>query len=212
MLYELKKLGAALVAALALSLIATSMSAAAEFTASNYPASWSGVATKGTGTFVSEAATVDCRGSGSGTLSKASGTVKIENIAATECEPIFGFNTPTVHTNGCWALVHVTAGEKDSFSGPSDLECPAGKAIVTTAATCETQILPQTGTVTLEYKNNTEKGYVEAKVTASNVTYSVTKDGFGCPFNGTGVKTGGKIVQHQWSPIKREGGGTTSVS
>jgi len=208
--HKLKTLGIGLIAILALSLVPASISAAAQFTASAYPASFEGTGAKGKGTFVTEGGTATCRGTASGTLSEASSTVKVENVTATECEA-FGFVNATVNVNGCWSVFHVEKTGGGLYQGPSDLECPTGKAIVTTASTCELQTFPQKGSSTLEYRNNKE-GYVEAIVIASNVTYTVTKDGFGCPFGGTGVKTGGKIVQHEWTPIKREGGGTTSVS
>jgi hypothetical protein len=210
--HKLKRVGVGLIAILALSLVPASISAAAQFTASTYPASFEGTGAKGTGTFKTEAGTVDCKGTASGLLTEASSTLIIQNVTATSCTA-FGFITATVHINACYSVVHVNKKiNGDAYTGPSDLECPEGASIVTTASTCEMKVFPQKGTVTLEYKNNTEKGYVESKAISSNVTYSVTKDGLGCPFSGTGVKTGGEIIQHEWSPVKREGGGTTSVS
>jgi hypothetical protein len=208
--HKMKKLGVGLIAILALSLVPASMSAAATFTASAYPASFEGTGLKGTGTFKTEGGTAECKGTASGTLSAASSTVTIGNVTSTECSA-FGFVSATVTINGCYSLVHVAEKVGENYRGTSDLECPAGKTMVTTASTCEITVGPQKAPATLEYKNS-GAGYVEAKVISSNVTYTVTKDGFGCPFGGTGVKTKGEIIQHEWTNVKRSGGGTTAVS
>jgi hypothetical protein len=92
--------------------------------------------------------------------------------------------------------VHV--GEKtaaDTYSASVDLLCPAGKAVTVVAETCETQVFPQNGSATVKLTNDTEKGSISVNVTSSNFKYTVTKDGFGCPFNGTGEKTGATFTQ-----------------
>jgi hypothetical protein len=188
---ELKKLGASLIAVLALSLVITSIAAAANFTASSYPVFYEGKGSSAEyGSATTEAGNVECKsGTASGTLSEASSTVSISG-SASECSA-FGFLSATVNANGCTTLVHVKEGSGDAYTGIADLVCPAGKSVVTTAGTCEMQTPPQTGNVTVDITNNTAEGTVSVKLNNQKVKYNVTKDGFGCPFNGTGEKTGG---------------------
>jgi hypothetical protein len=68
--------------------------------------------------------------------------------------------------------------------------CPAGKSFKITAGTCSLEIPAQAGSVSIQYKNDTANKRIEGTVTGSSITYNVTKDGFLCPFNGTGHKLG----------------------
>jgi hypothetical protein len=201
---KLEKLGIGIVAVMALGLAVTSIAGAANFTASGYPASFEGEGGLGTWTFTTEVGSSECRASASGTLNAASSTVTISSTGLSECRT--SNQATTANTEGCDALVHLTGGSGHTYTGSGDLVCPAGKSIVATGANCEVQIPAQAGGVTIEYTNNTAEGYVEAEVTSSNITYVVTKDGFLCPYSGTGVRTGGTIAQSGPTPVKYEGG------
>ncbi len=211
MSHKLEKLGVSLVAVLALSLAITSIAAGAQFTSSSYPAVHAAEGNPGEyGYVTTEAGTVECKsGSSSATLSGASSTLSISGQAG-GCTA-FGFLSATVNANGCTTLVHVKEGSVDTYTGTGDLVCPEGKSVVTTASTCEMQVPSQVGSVTLEFTNNTAEGTVSVKVKTSHFKYNVTKDGFLCPFGGTGAKTDGTGTQIKTAVVKIAGK-TLSVS
>ncbi len=204
--HKIKQLGVGLVAVLALSLVITSFAAAAEFTASSYPAVYEGVGNPEEYGYVTvEAGTVKCKsGSAAATLSEASSTLSVKGSAGS-CTA-FGFINATVTENECTTLVHVKEGSGDTYTGTADLVCPEGKAVVTVASTCEMAVPSQTGSVTLEFTDNTgTEGTVSVKVTSSKFTYIVTKDGFACPFNGTGERNDGFGTQIKTGIVHIEG-------
>lgn len=205
--HKLKKLGVSLVAVLALSLVVTSIAAAAQFTASSYPLFYEGESNPeeyGTVT-VEDGLSVKCSsGTASATLSEASSTLSLSGKAA-GCTA-FGFVSATVSENGCTTLVHVKEGSGDTYTGSADLVCPAGKSVVTVAGTCEMQVPPQNGSVTLEFTNNTgPEGTIGVNVKTAKFKYIKTKDGFACPFTGTGEKTDGTNTQIKTGLVKIKG-------
>jgi hypothetical protein len=204
--HMLKKLGVSLVAVLALSLAITSIAAAAQFTSSSYPTFYEGVGSpEEYGYVTTEAGTVKCKsGTATATLSEASSTISVSGKPG-GCSA-FGFIEATVNDNGCTTLVHVTEGSGDTYTGTADLVCPAGKSVTTVTAACEMQVPSQNGSVTLEFTNNTgAEGTVSVKVKTSHFKYIVTKDGFTCPFNGTGEKTNGTGTQIKTAIVKVKG-------
>jgi hypothetical protein len=207
---KLKQLGLGVAAVLALSLVVTSFASAANFIASSYPAKFSGEGQKGTWKFTTEIGSSECASSSSAVLSAASSTLTLTSPTVSECVTTgnFGTKTTTTKMNGCDSLIHITSGSGDSYTGTADLVCPVGASITggDTEGICEISIPPQTATVTLSLTNNTEKGWVESKVTSSNITYNVIKDTSFCPYNGTGTKTGGTLTQSSPSYLKLEGG------
>ncbi len=207
MSHKLKKLGVSLVAVLALSLVITSIAAAAQFTASSYPAFYEGVGNPAEyGYITTEAGTVECSsGVASATLSEASSTLSVSGKAS-KCNASFGFAETTINENGCTTLVHVKEGSGDAYTGTADLVCPEGKSVVAVAGTCEVLVPPQNQSATLQFTNNTgAEGTVSVKVSSSNFKYIVAKDGFLCPYGGTGEKTGGKITQIKTAIVKIKG-------
>lgn len=109
----------------------------------------------------------------------------------------FGFLEATFTTTGCkW--IH-TPGLRsnsniDTYTATMHISCPEGKAIKVTAGTCEAEMINNT-TVTegLEYINQTTaspKQDVTMKATDAPIHWQKTKDGFLCPFSGTGATTG----------------------
>lgn len=207
---KLTHLGACLAAALAFSLVVTSFASAANFIASSYPANFSGVGERGTWKFTTEAGSSECRVSSSAVLSEASSTLTVAEASPSECVTKgSGFEKPSTSIpEGCDSLIHITEGSKDSFTGTADLVCPEGASILgyDNEKICEIRIPAQTATVKLSFTNNTEKGWVESQVTTSNITYNVIKDSAFCPYNKTGIHTGGTITQSSPSYLKLEGG------
>jgi hypothetical protein len=204
--HKLKQLGVGLVAVLALSLAITSIAAAAQFTASSYPAKYEGEGNpEEYGYVTTDGGTVKCKsGTASATLSEASSTLSVSGTAGS-CTA-FGFVNATVTVNGCTTLVHVKEGSGDTYTGTADLVCPEGKSVVTVASTCEMAVPSQNGSVTLELTNNTgPEGTVSVKVTSSKFKYIVTKDGFACPFTGTGETTNGSGTQIKTGIVQIKG-------
>jgi hypothetical protein len=204
--YKLRQLGIGLAAMLALGGVNTSISPAAQFTASNYPAVYEGVGNpSGYGSVTTEAGSIECKsGTASATLSGASSTLSVKGTAGS-CSA-FGFMSATVTDNGCTTLVHVKEGSGDIYTGTADLVCPEGKSVVTVMSTCEMQVPPQIGKVTLQLTNNTgAEGTVSVSQTSATFRYIVTKDGFGCPFNGTGERTNGTVAQTETAIVHIQG-------
>ena len=195
MIRNLKTLGLAIVAVLALSAVVASAAGASEFTAGSYPATATASSAKGNDDFNTEAGSVQCKAHFHvGSLAAASESVTVTPTYS-ECQA-FGFLSATVHMNGCDYVFYTN--EK------VDLACPKEKSVVITAATCTVAIHAQgeLSTVDLTPKETD----VEAKANVTNIKYTVTNDGFGCPFSGTGEKTGASYTQN--SAVTVVGNGT----
>lgn len=204
MLRNLKVLGLAIVAVLAMSAVVAQAASAAEFTAENYTASLSGEQV-GEHVFTVEGNTVKCPTAVfSGSLAAASS--EVTNVSAkygneeAKCTA-FGFLSATVKMNGCTYNFKVNSGSEDNFTGTAALKCPTGAKVTIVAGTCEATVGEKTtggATVNQEvgpinYVNMTNtptsKNDVTVNPAATNVVADKTKDGIGCPFNGTGEVT-----------------------
>lgn len=206
--FKLKQLIAGLVAVLALSLGGTSMAAAAQFTAaagSIYPVKYNGSGSAEYGYMTTEAGNTECSsGSASATLSEASSTLSIAG-GVSGCKA-FGFLSATVSPNGCSSLVHVK--EKlgaDTYSATVDLLCPAEQAVTMVVSTCEVKMFAQEGKGTVKLTDDTVNGTVKVDLISSNFKYTVTKDGIGCTYNGTGERTGGTFTELKTGVISIKG-------
>jgi hypothetical protein len=186
MIRKLKTLGIAVVAVLAMSAVVASAASAANFTASSYPTGASATSAAGNDDFKTEAGSIECHGA----FSVASISEPTENVTVTptykDCTAFGGFVSASVNMNGCDYVFHV--------NGVVDIECPAGKAIVITAGACEIDVPEQTGLKSVSLSN--VGNHINVKAGVSGITYEVTKDGFGCPFSGTGHKTGATYTQN----------------
>jgi len=221
MIRNLKVLGLAVVAVLALTAMMASAASAASYTASSYPATATGANTKGSEVFTTEGGKVECDSHFEGSLNAASSTLTV-TPKYTSCEA-FGFLEATVNMEGCDYLFHATS----TTTTDVDVVCPAGKSIKITAGTCKVEIK---GVVEVTHKEG-EKVVVTvaginqglksvgtsspfpnviAKPNVTGIAYTVTQDGFLCPFNGTGNKTGATYTGEV--TLSRVGGGSLSVS
>lgn len=182
------------------------MSASADpaFTAAQYPATIQGTSAVGNEQIKTEGGSVECKSS---FHAEAGGESATLNLAPTysECKA-FGFLNATVHPNGCKYRLHlVEETSVDKYKASFDIACEAGKAIVVTAATCQLEIKSQAGLGSVALANNTEASPKDITFDpeVAGLAYTVTTDGFGCPFNGTGNKTGGTYTAG--SPITLAG-------
>ena len=180
---NLKVLGLAFVAVLAMSAVVANAASAANFVASKYPATFTGSNTKGTEKFHTEAGDVECDSHFEGTESGASSTATA-HPTYTNCEAFLGLSA-TVDTTGCNYVFHLTS----TTAATTDVECAEGKVITVTAGTCKLTIGAQTGLTSTALAASGGKITVSPNV--SSIKYTVTQDGFLCPFGGTGSKTDG---------------------
>lgn len=198
MIHRLKTLSFLGLTVLALGVVFASSAGADSFTSSEYPTSVTASGAKGNDVINTEGGKVECASHFSGTLAKASTSVTL-TASYTECQA-FGFASATV-IMGCDYVFHVT--------GAVDIECPASNKIVITAGSCEVQIGTQTGLSKVELSNGS--GDISAKVNLSGIKYNVTKDGSGCPFGGTGEKTGGTYAQSSAVTVSSTDGASLDI-
>ncbi|HST70661.1 MAG TPA: hypothetical protein VLI94_13520 [Solirubrobacterales bacterium] len=195
MIRRFKMLGAALCALCSLCAVIASTAAAVSYTASSYPTTLTGESAKGNDTITTEAGTIECKVHFEATLTEASTQLTVKT-KYTGCSA-FGFLEATVSTGDChrtWTEPTTTGGNQlhgkelhERCTGPSPMTIHAGN--------CKITIGEQTlgGTVHI---TNTAAGDMTTRTAATGIAYTVTQDGFLCPFNGTGAKTGATHTQH----------------
>ncbi|HYG96177.1 MAG TPA: hypothetical protein VD741_03625 [Solirubrobacterales bacterium] len=193
MIRKIKALGVALVAVLALAAVLASAASAANYTASSYPTTGTGESALGNDVFKTEAGTVECKVHYQGTIAAASETLTGSSTYS-NCKA-FGFLSATVNTNGCDATAKAPVGSGDKYTATGNLVCPLGKSIEITAGTCVVAIGNQSSVGTVALVNQTASGDVTVQANLNSIAYTVTKDGIGCPFAGTGAKTGATYTQ-----------------
>jgi hypothetical protein len=163
-----------------------------EFEAETYPTSLTGSQTAtGQHAFGMEAGSIKCTSATfSGSLTGSSHTMTL-NPAYSGCTAFNGFATAEIAMNGCSYVYSVGEGE----NYPQDITCPAGASITIKAGTCTISIPAQTGVRGDDYAllrpSSTGRDAIEIQSHLSGLTYTVTHDGFACPFNGTGTRTSG---------------------
>jgi hypothetical protein len=209
MIRNLKTLGLALVAVMALGVVGASAASAAEFTAESYPAYAEG--TGGAEEFTTEAGTVKCSTSSyeGATMGEATASYAVHPTYS-GCQA-FGFVEASVNTNQCDYVFNSVTGS-GPYSSKVDISCSGGSTIVITAATCTAKVGGQTGLSSVTLTNN--GGNVEANPNVTNIAYTVTKDGFLCPFGGVGEKTDGEITSGANIVMEgfEEGGSPTNIA
>ena len=199
MIRNLKTLGLALCAALALTAVmASAASATGTYTSSQYPTTGTATSASGNDTFTTEAGTFECNTHFEGSLNAPSSHLRIK-VTHTECR--FSIFTVAVHTNGCEYTFETPAKVSvDNYTAPVQVVCPAGKVIqITTPAGspfCEITVAPQTPAGSVAIVDNTATGDVALAFGLTGINYTVTKDGFGCPYASLGPKTGARHTQH----------------
>ncbi|HET7120205.1 MAG TPA: hypothetical protein VFI17_03010, partial [Solirubrobacterales bacterium] len=100
-------------------------------------------------------------------------------------------------TTGC--DYHYQLGETlkaDQWAAGAEIVCESGKSITISAGgVCEATIGTQALGGTVEVTDNTEaspKKDISIKASLTGIHYTKLKDGFGCPFKGTGEGTSGE--------------------
>ncbi len=202
MIRKFRALGLAFLAVTAIGAVAAQAAhAIPQFTSFQYPATIEGTAEKIGERFVTEAGSVECEVSHfTGSLAEPSSTLTV-HPTYTGCKA-FGFLSATITTTGCDYVFHATERvELHRYRAHVDVKCEAGKAITITASTCAAKVESQTGLTTVDFTNTTNTpasaNDVDVKPTVKGITYTVTNDGFLCPFSGTGLKHGGEYVTNE---------------
>ena len=166
------------------------------FTSNAYPTTATATGELGNGNFKTEAGSAECKSHFEGTFMEVT-TILTVAPTYTECKS-FGFASATVNMNGCDYVFHA--------NGEVDLECSGANKVVITAGTCEVQIGTQTGLNSVSLSNN--GNHINFKANITGIAYTVTKDGFLCPFGGTGAKTGATYTHSSALTLKPVSGGT----
>jgi hypothetical protein len=196
MIRKIKTLGVALVAVLALSAVVASAASAVNYTAASYPATGTGTSELGNDTFNTEGGTVECQSHFEGTLGAASTQFTVA-AKYTNCRA-FGFLEAHVTMGSCdYLFTEATETEKDKFHAKElHVICTnSAEPITISAGTCKVSIGAHTPTGTVHFTNDTAAGDIQVQAAVTGIQYTVTQDGFLCPFNGTGAKTGGTYTQ-----------------
>jgi hypothetical protein len=189
MIRNLKALGLALVAMLAMSAVVASAGQAANFTAAEYPATLTGeqIASEKHVFTVAGGRKVTCEGATfSGTLTSPSSTQTITPAYSACHANILGAILPaTVTFNDCDYLFHVTAGATHDWTGTADLVCPTKDVeihVYKESAThidanevCHYTITGQTGLSKIEYKVTTGMpNDLDVKANVTGIAYHKT--------------------------------------
>jgi uncharacterized membrane protein len=216
---NLKALGLALVAMLAMSAVVASAASAqattAKFTAmdNTYPESFHGTNAAGQETFATEAGTFECASTFSGSVAAATQHFVVTPVYS-GCKA-FGPWNATVAMEGCTYTYQITTTltNPHRYQAHVAVVCPPGKAIKVVAGTCEIAIPAQPGLTTVDLENNATTTSILIRPTVGPVAggnpgiiYNVLVDGFGCPFTGLGTKTGGTYTSHSATPVSSTGG------
>jgi hypothetical protein len=165
------------------------------FKVEEYPAKVHGSDPKGATTLITEAGRVECQRTVSGTL--------VHGVQTLVLTPSYGACTgfelfeATVKPEGCKYVYHLnTKAGGDSYQAHVSIDCPEGQSIKVTVGACKFEIKPQNGfpPSLVNFENMTAQGDITMEDKAEWITYTVTQDGFGCPFNGTGPKSKGQFI------------------
>ena len=180
-----------------------------EFTASTYPTTATGESALGNDTLTTEAGKVECKAHYSSTLAAKSSTLTVTPTYS-ECKA-FGFLSASVEMKGCdYILNSATVPSSDISTSKLDISCPT-EVITIKAATCTMLIGPQKGLSKVTTTNNTAAGDLSVQAAVTGIEYFVSQDGFGCPFGGTGRKTGAEFKQDSAITFDSTNGATIDV-
>jgi hypothetical protein len=193
---KFKTLGVALFAVLALTAVSASAASAANYTASGYPTTGTAESTVGNNTVTTEAGTIECKTHMEATLAAPSPTLTVK-AAVTNCRA-FGFLEATVQMNTCdYLFTEPKLIKTHEYTAAVHVKCTnAASPITITAATCKLTIGEQSPSGHVIIINDTAAGDVKVRAAMSGIKYTVVTDGFGCPFAGTGAKTGATATHH----------------
>jgi hypothetical protein len=215
MIRNLKVLGLAFVAMLAMNAVVASAASASEYTCGSYECKATGSNLAGGETFTTPGGTVKCNSHYViETINTANGTGLTgpdDEVTVTptysNCTA-FGFVNATVTMHGCDYVFHAGASTGGGvYDNTADIECPTEKPITIKAGTCLVDVPEQTGLTNVKTTN--VAGGITVQPDVHSVTINVTEDGFGCPFTQKGHTT---ASFHGHVLVSATEGGSISVS
>jgi hypothetical protein len=196
MIRNLKTLGLALCAVLALTAVSASAASAASYTAGEYPTTGTATSAFGNDTFITAVGTVECAAHFESTLNEASTSLTVKPTYS-GCK-FAGFNA-SVNMGNCDYVFNEPTGSGDNWSSTVNVACTSG-AITITAGPCTMTVGAQGPLNSVAVTNNTAAGDASVQSNISKqINYEVTVDNFGCPFPGKGAYKEASYIQH--SPI-----------
>lgn len=205
-MHKLKVLGLAFVAIFAMSAVAASAASAATFMSEgNVNAKVSADQISGEEHIFSvEGNKVECETAHFATAGfVASPSEKITVHPEYSGCTAFGFVNATVETTGCDYVLNA--------NGPLAVSCSGTSEIVITASTCQAKVASQSLASGLSYTNN-GGGTVTVSANVSGITATKTKDGFLCPFSGTGTVSNATYTGGTIASGEAEGGGSVAIT
>ena len=166
---------------------------APRFEADGYPATLAGESNAGSEVnFTVQGQSASCKTATlTGTLAAAATTVDLVP-SFTDC--VLAGTNGQINANGCALRLQADSRWVADYTGSFGVACPEGKAIEFTAGTCALAISPQSGLKTLRLAGQGNPQSVGASLNARGVKYTITKDGFLCPFTGTGTVENGTLA------------------
>jgi hypothetical protein len=200
MIRKIKTLGIAVVAVLALSAVVASAASATNFTASTYPTAGTASSAKGNDDFKTEAGSIECKSHWHWAALSAPTFGVTVTPTFSECVG-FGFLSGTFNMNGCDFEIFV--------DGTFNIKCSIGQVIRWIFGTCEATVGAQNGLKSVALANSGNGISMQANI--GGIAYTVTKDGFGCPFSGTGAKTGASFTQNSAIQVSSTNGATIDI-
>jgi hypothetical protein len=168
--------------------------AAPLFEAGSYPAA---IKSSSQGIVIgTEGGTITCPTTYEGTLKAASSTLTVTRFTEYWDCNAWGFAAMTVNNNGCTERFQATEREAaDQYKGTYAMSCPTASGLTYSAGSCAVEFPSQEGVKALDLDDVTgSPNKVTLDFEVSGLAYTVTKDGFLCPFKGTGAKTDGTIT------------------
>jgi hypothetical protein len=208
---KFKTLGVALFAVLALTAVSASAASAVSYTAGAYPTTGTGESAVGNDTFTTEAGNVECKSHFEGTLAAPSTSLTVK-AKYSSCRA-FGFLEGTVAMNSCdYLFTEPKLIKTHEYTASVHVKCTNPASPITiTAATCKATVGEQSPGGHVIITNDTVAGDVKVRATVTGINYTVVTDGFGCPFAGTGAKTGATYLQHNEITFDSTNGQTIDV-
>jgi hypothetical protein len=152
---NIKVLGLALVAMLAMSAVVASAASATAFSfkAEKVPTQLTGKQHNGNDIFTTDAGKVECTEATYAGEQKVTPTNEVLVTPTYSGCTAFGFANTPIDVNGCQYRFTTVTKESGNFEGSADIVCPAGKVIEVTAFGCTVTIGSQTGLKKVTYTN-----------------------------------------------------------
>jgi hypothetical protein len=189
--------------------VSASPASALKFTASTYPTVGTAESALGNDAFTTEAGKIECKSHFEGSIAAAQSTLTVK-ATYTKCQA-FGFISATVSMNSCvFEFTSPTETAADTFSGAAHVRC-SGEPALLVAGTCKATVGEQSPGGSVSGTDNTATGDASVQANVNEINYTVTQDGIGCPFEGTGPKTGATYVQAQPVTVQATNGATIDV-